>query len=63
MRIFIQSNDYKMWHVIFNNLDINDSNYIYLNATDIKLLYSALDSHVQNKVSSCKLAHDIWIKL
>ena len=49
---FIQVNDYKMWHVIFNNLDINDSHYIYLNATAIKLLCSVLDSHVQNKISS-----------
>ena len=49
-----------MWHVIFNNLDINDSR---LNVTAIKLLNSALDSHVQNKISSCKLAHDIWIEL
>ena len=63
MRIFIQSNNYKMWHVIFNNLNINDSEYVYLNATAIELLKSALDSHVQNKVSSSKLTYDIWIKL
>ena len=62
MRTFIQSNDYKIWHVIFNNLYINDSNYIYLNATAIKLLKNALDSHVQNKIRSCTLAHDIWNK-
>ena len=63
MRVFIQANDYRLWHIIFNNIDINNSNYIYLNVTANKLLYSALDSHVQNKVSSCKSAHDIWIKL
>ena len=56
MRIFIQSNNYKMWHVIFNNLNIN--NY-HLNATVIKLLYSALDSHVQNRISSYISAHKI----
>ena len=26
-------------------------------------MYSALDSHIQNKIRSCTLAHDIWKKL
>ena len=59
IRVFIQANDYKMWHVIFNNLDINDSHSNYLNATAIKLLYSVLDSHIQNKIRSCTSTHDI----
>ena len=49
-----------MWHVIFNNLNINDS---HLNATVIKLLYSALYSHVKNRISPCTSAHNIWKKL
>ena len=53
MRIFIQVNDYKLWHIILNNIDINDSNY--LNITAIKLLYSALYFHIQNKISSCNI--------
>ena len=63
MRIFIQSINYTMWQVIFNNLNINDSKYDYLNATAIELLKSALDSHVQNRISSYISAHDIWNKL
>ena len=63
MRVFIQANDYRLWHIILNNIDINDSNYIYLNATATKLLHDTLDSHIQNKINSCKSAHDIWITL
>ena len=63
IKYFIQANDYKMWHAIFNNLDINDSHYIFLNTTTIKLLYSALDSHVQNRIGSCASALEIWDKL
>ena len=61
MRVFIQANDYRLWHVFLNNIHINDSNYIYLNVIAIKMLYSALDStNTLNRISSCTLSHNIW---
>ena len=63
MKVFIQVNNYGLWHIILYNIDINDSNYNYQNTTTIKLLYSGLDSHVQNRINSCTSAHDIWNKL
>ena len=63
MRVFIQVYHYRLWHIVLNNIDKIDSNYIYLNVTAIKILYSALDSHMLNRISSCILAHTIWNKL
>ena len=73
MRIFLIYMDFELWNIVENGfqksfLPMNDWNELEkktfsLNAKTTNVLFCALDKNEFSRVSTCKMAFDIWHSL
>ena len=64
MRVFIQSQDYYLWHYTIQenhtpNL-VSKKDLAILNVRAMGMLYNALEDHIFDQISSCSNAKTIW---